>query len=313
MSFRMFSRKEKIVKIEVLDTYCKVVEEGSISEVAKRKYISQPAITRQIRQLEEAYNTLLFNRDKGKLIVTKEGKELYNLFKEIVYKYKLSFERLENLKDEREHHLSIGSSFTIGEYVLPNLLGKFKYYNPTVEINLIVNSTPKIIKKLEGDEIGLALVEGEVKNSNLIARKFLEDELVVICSIHHEKWGGIDKIDLEELLNEKLIWREKKSSTRKWLEKRLFQHKKLDKCNIYMELGSNQAIKNAVEHNLGVAIMSNLAVEHELESSMLKKLRIRNLNLKRSLWVVKKKRSFYRKIEQNFLQFLMDQKLKVHL
>lgn len=296
------------MKIENLDTFCKVVERGSINQVAKEKFISQPAITRQIRQLEEKYNTLLFDRKKGNLFVTKEGEILYKLFKEILNKYHYSFQVIDEFKGKDNNELIIGASLTIGEYLLPKLLGGFKRENPTTDIKLDITSTPKVLQSLLNDKVSIALVEGEVDNTQLITKKYAEDELIIVCSANHSRWNHMDYISLSEFAKEKMIWREESSGTRRILEKQLMEQGHMNNINIYMELGSTQAIKKAVEIDLGIAILSKLAVERELEIGSLKRVFIRGINFKRSFWIVQKERHYYRNIVRSFYRYILNEK-----
>src|SRR5699024_6888149 len=115
-----------------------------------------------------------------------------------------------------------------------------------------------------------------------ITKKFAEDELVIVCSPAHSRWGKRTYISLQDLAKEKMIGREATSGTRKIIEKLLFNEGR--SMNMYMELGSTQAIKKAVEIDLGVAILSNLAVKAELENGSLKRVFLKDISLTRNLW-----------------------------
>lgn len=294
------------MKVETLDIFCKVVEQGSISQVADELFISQPAISRKIRGLEETYTVQLFERNKGHLVITKEGEALYELAKEIVNKYHYSFEILNDLKEKSNPNLRIGSSLTIGEYLLPSLLGEFKKKSPKTDIKLDITSTPKIMQSLKNDKIDIALVEGEVSDTQFIVQKFYEDELIVVCS-SNQRWNEVEEISLQELSKERMIGREANSGTRQIIEKALFETGEMTKIDMYMELGSTQAIKKAVEIDLGIAILSNLAVENEVKNGSLKKLSIQDFSLKRNLWIVQNKRKLYRSIEKEFQRYILKQ------
>lgn len=280
------------VNIDSLAIFCLVVEEGSISQAAKIHYVSQPAATRQIHLLEDAYGVLLFDRTDGKLQISTFGEALYPFAKEIVRDYQQSREKLRQLAGESQEHLQIGASFTIAEYLLPAVLGGFKQNDPDIQVSLQVGNTPKMLEALANDDIELALVEGAVENEDLHIRKFMDDELILVCSSNH-RWKERNEIHIGELAQERMIWREESSGTRALAERVLDANQVLDQIENYMELGSTQAIKGAVEANLGVSIVSEMAVTREIKQGTLCKVPITEVDLKRGLWLVQKPRRFH--------------------
>lgn len=291
------------MKIENLEVFCLVVEEGSINKAAKKRYLSQPAVSKQIHLLEENYETLLFERNNGKLILTESGKALYPIAKKIVNDYHQSLVIVSQIKNKVKLVLNIGASLTIGEYLLPKLLGEFKKNFPQIEITLKIGSTPTILAQLEKDQIQIALVEGEVKGENFKVTKFAQDEPMVVFSANH-RWKNNRNVPLRDVLTEKLIWREENSGIRVLVEEILKQHNLLDQLHVYMEFGSTQAIKGAVEENLGISILSKLAIEKELKEGSLKALPIEGIDFKRNLWVVQKKDYIIQKSVKVFRDFL---------
>ncbi|ALX50534.1 hypothetical protein AOX59_04015 [Lentibacillus amyloliquefaciens] len=289
--------------------YCQVVEEESISSVSRKNFITQPAVTKQIRQLENMYGTKLFERDKGSLVPTKTGRQLYKIFKRIVFEYNQSFTVIDELKGEEDSSLKLGSSFTIGEYLLPALLGAFKKIHPDVDINLEVGSTPRVLKSLKENQIGVGLVEGLVEEGDTFkVKKFAEDELILVCSPNHVLSDTEQTIEVADLIDQKLIGREKNSGTRMFIEHVLKEHDISENIEFYMEFGSTQAIKGAVEANLGIAILSELAVRTELTNGTLVKIPIKDLMFNRDLWIVQRKDRFINAIEKKFIDFLYNEK-----
>ncbi len=283
--------------------FCLVVDEGSISQAARLSYVSQPAVTRQIHQLENYYGTLLFNRSEGKLTVTETGRMLYPFAKEIVYEFNRSKEVIKQITGESNAILRVGASLTIGEYLLPSLLGSFKKQAPEIKVTLTIKNTPSVLEDLANDVIDLALVEGMVENTNLKVEKFAEDELVLIYPPDHP-WRGRTEINIKELANERMIWRESISGTRLIVEKALRDYGVLDSIESYMEIGSTQAIKSAVEAGLGISILPRLTVSRELEQGFLKEIKMTGVEIKRNLWLVKKPQRFRRIGVASFVEFI---------
>jgi LysR family transcriptional regulator, transcriptional activator of the cysJI operon len=283
--------------------FCLVVDEGSISQAARLSFVSQPAVTRQIQQLESYYDTLLFDRAEGKLIVTETGKMLYPFAKAIVNDFNHSKEVIQRATGEFHANLRVGASLTIGEYLLPSLLGRFKKQSPEINVTLTIKNTPSILENLSNDVIDLAMVEGIVENNDFIIEKFADDELVLVYPSDHP-WRDRNEINIEELANERMIWRESISGTRLIVENMLRKYGVLDKIESYMEISSTQAIKSAVEAGLGISVLPRLTVARELEQGLLREMKIRDIQMKRNLWLVKKPQRFNRMGVSKFIEFI---------
>jgi DNA-binding transcriptional LysR family regulator len=291
------------LKLENLKMFCLVVDEGSISQAARLSFLSQPAVTRQIHQLENYYNTLLFDREEGRLRVTEAGKLLYPFAKAIVNDFNHSKEVIQQSTGKYNANLIVGASLTIGEYLLPSLLGRFKKQQPEIKVTLTIKNTPRVLEDLSNDVIDLALVEGLVENTDFIVDKFAEDELILVCPSDHP-WKDRKEIQLEELGNERMIWRESISGTRLIVENMLREHGVLEKIESYMEIGSTQAIKSAVEAGLGISILPRLTVARELEQGFLREVDIYRINMVRNLWLVRKNKRFNKIGVSKFVDFL---------
>ncbi len=291
------------MKLENLKMFCLVVDEGSISQAARLSFLSQPAVTRQIHQLENYYNTLLFDREEGRLRVTEAGKLLYPFAKAIVNDFNHSKEVIQQSTGKYNANLIVGASLTIGEYLLPSLLGRFKKQQPEIKVTLTIKNTPRVLEDLSNDVIDLALVEGLVENTDFIVDKFAEDELILVCPTDHP-WKERKEIQLEELGNERMIWRESISGTRLIVENMLREHGILEKIESYMEIGSTQAIKSAVEAGLGISILPRLTVARELEQGFLREVDIYRINMARNLWLVRKNKRFNKIGVSKFVDFL---------
>jgi len=293
------------LNIENLKMFCLVVDEGSISQAARLSFVSQPAVTRQIRQLENFYGTLLFDRTEGKLIVTETGKMLYPFAKAIINDFDRSKEVILQATGEYNSNLRVGASLTIGEFLLPSLLGSFKKLTPEIRVTLTIRNTPSVLEDLANDVIDIALVEGIVEDKSFIVEKFADDELILVCPPDHP-WSKRAEINIEELADERMIWRESISGTRLIVENALKEHGVLEKINSYMEIGSTQAIKSAVESGLGISILSRLTVARELEQGFLQEVHISDVHIKRSLWLVKKPQRFHRDGVSKFVEFIQE-------
>jgi DNA-binding transcriptional LysR family regulator len=238
------------------------------------------------------------------MTLTETGKLLYPFAKTIVHDFNRSKEVIQQATGKSNASLRIGATFTIGEYLLPQLLGGYKKQKPEIKVTLTIKNTPGVLDDLSNDIIDLALVEGLVENTDFVIGKFAKDELILICSPDHN-WG--EKISIDELANERMIWREATSGTRLIVENMLRAYGVLEKIESYMEIGSTQAIKSTVEAGLGISILSRLTVGKELEQGDLREVKIDGVQLTRNLWLVNKKQRFKKKAVTEFLEFIHDQ------
>jgi LysR family transcriptional regulator, transcriptional activator of the cysJI operon len=292
------------LNIESLRLFYLVVEEGSISQAARLSNISQPAATKQIHQLENNYGALLFNRTEGRLKLTEAGNALYPFAKEIVTEYYRSKETVQQVIGNNEESLSVGASLTIGEYLLPEALGNFKKNYPNIKLSLHIGNTPAILEKLENNVIDLALVEGLVDGKSFDTKKFADDELILICPPDHN-FTDRTEIEIQELTKEQMIWRESTSGTRLIVESALKRRGILDHMDSYMELGSTQAIKSAVEASLGISILPRITVAKELKHGELCEVKVKDFSINRDLWLLQKSLRFNRNNVENFVEFIL--------
>ncbi|WP_200416557.1 LysR family transcriptional regulator [Virgibacillus salexigens] len=295
------------MNIENLKMFCNVVEEGSITQAAKKGFVSQPAVTKQIRQLENLYGTSLFDRSENKLILTEAGEVVYPYAKEIILNLQKSVYAIDYLLGNQDIMLNVGASLTIGEYILPGLLKRFLSNSENIKFNLLLGNTPDIITKLEMNKIDVALVEGIIEKDkvslDLLVEKFSEDELVLVTPFNH-RWKNRREINIEELTEEKMIWREPLSGTRVRVEYALEEQGILNKIRGPMELGSLQAIKSSVEAGLGISILPKLTIQKEIKYNLLRLVKIKNFHLKRDLYLVKKKTRFSKVGLEHFIDFI---------
>ncbi|GHH97561.1 LysR family transcriptional regulator [Neobacillus kokaensis] len=291
------------MNVENLRMFCLVVEEGSISKAARLGYVSQPAVSKQIHQLENHYGTLLFERVDGRLSLTEAGEVLYPFAKEIIDRFENSFDAVQEISGKKEAVLRLGASLTIGEYLLPSLLGCFKKSFPDIKFSLLIGNTPNILTKLESNEIDIALVESQVEKNEFLVENFSKDELILVASSNH-RWRNRSQIEISELSNEKMIWRESNSGTRLIVEHAFREYGILDRIGNAIELGSLQSIKSAVEAELGVSILPKLTVEKELNFGTLIEVKIENFTLTRDYWMVQKPHRFKKSIVNDFIQFI---------
>lgn len=259
-------------------TFLTVAKIKNYTKSAQILNLTQPAVSQHIKFLEEHYGVKFIKKNGRNIELTKEGEEFLKYVKELEIKDREIHKRLKN-KASIVKTYNIGATLTIGGYVLPKILGEYKETYPNIEIILTVSNTQDILKKLLRDEIDLGLVEGPFDRKKFMYKKLKEDELILAFSPKHS-FCKTDYVQLEDVLSGKLILREEGSGTRKYFENTLLDEGYSAKdLNIYMEVGSIDAIKALVEANLGYTIISKAAVRREINLGLIKTLPIKNKRL----------------------------------
>lgn len=288
-----------------LEVFKTVVEKKSFSAAAQSLFISQPAVSMHIRTLEEYYKTKLFDRTGQQITITETGLILYNYANKILTLLGQAEKEISSYSGQIEGPLAIGASFTVGEYVVPKILGIFNKQNPGVKASLQVTNTEHIVKFVTRQRLDLGLVEHSVHARDLIVSPIMEDELLVAFSPEHP-WANRKKITIKELENMPLVLRELGSGTRKIAEERLEEVGfDLAKLNIIMELGSTEAVKEAVEAGFGITIISGWAVQKELKLNTLMSAQIEDVNMLRNFYLIHHKDKFKPLVVEKFIEFLI--------
>lgn len=242
----------------------------SFTKASKELYISQPAISKHIQELEQEYKMPLFERMGNKIALTHAGTLLLTHTESILKAYRqLDFE-MNLLNEVYAGELRLGASTTIAQYVLPPVLATFIRKFPNIKISLFNGNTRDIEQALTDHRIDLGMVEGNNRLSNLRYTPFLRDELVVVT--HAESsLAQYDEISLEQLLQLPLVIRESGSGSLDVFERELAKHNlKLSALNVLIQLGSTESIKLFLKNADCLGIISIQAVRDEIASGKLK-------------------------------------------
>ncbi|MDR2492414.1 MAG: LysR family transcriptional regulator [Coriobacteriales bacterium] len=284
-----------------------VADTSNITLASKRLHMSQPSISIQIKNLEREIGAELFDRTNKGVTLTQAGWIFYQHVCQIMQIMQEAQEKIDELSVHQRGIINMGATLTIGEYILPLIIGNFCEAHSEIDFNAKIANTQVMVQEILEKRLHIALVEGPVPDDkDLVVENFWHDELAVVVPSGHP-WAEQPVVDFDELANEKIILREKGSGTRRVMELALedcgFDP---DKLNVVMELGSTQAIKQAVMSHQGVTIISALTVRHESKFGLLKCLRIKECQLTRPLNVLTHARSHQSLEEQYFLSFMHD-------
>ena len=287
-----------------LNILCKVVEQRSFSKAGKLVRLSQPTVSSHIKDLENHFGCRLIDRLAKEAVPTKEGELLYHYAKRLIGLRDETEDALRQFKESVEGNLIIGGSTIPGGYVLPKLIGSYLKKYPKVHVSLRVGGTGQIVADILSGKIELGVVGARISDHHLEQIVLLEDEMCLIIPRDH-KWGNTDEIGLDELLREKFIVRESGSGTLKSFQNKLKKSGyALKELNIVSELGSTESVVQGIKNDIGISIVSPIAVADELHSGSLKALKIRGLNLKRHFFLTRHKNRSLSPPGQAFSRYL---------
>lgn len=252
----------------------------SFSKAAQELSISQPGVTFHIKALEKEYGTPLLERVGRRLFLTDAGRTLLRYAQRMALMEEEARVAVEELKGLQSGLLVVGASATIGIYLLPEVVGEFRNRHPGIKVSLRVGNKRHTIERLLRNEVDFGLVASPVTAPTLIAEPYLNDQLVVIVAPTH-RFAHQPLVYPGELRRETLLVREPGSGTQELMEERLGELR-VEPADT-MQLGSTEAIKQAVAANLGVSIASRYSVEAELASGRLCAANVPALRMNRRL------------------------------
>lgn len=285
--------------------FLSIAEHLSFSKAAEALHISQPAVSRHIKELEQRYDASLFERKGNRIYLTGAGEKVYHAFKEIARHYRnLDFEMGE-LHNAQAGEIRVGASSTIAQYVIPRVMASFHKRYPHIRLLLMNGNSFEMEQLLLDNRIDLALVENLSSQTGIRYRDFLHDELIVVTgksSLYAER----ATIEKEDLLQIPLVLREEGSGTLEVIRQLLTHHQvRFEDLNTLIHLGSTESIKNFLLDFNGLAIISEKAVRNELYLKTLVKLQVTGITFPRTFRIAHKTGHKSRQTEL-FEQFLLN-------
>lgn len=249
-------------RLQVFHTVARLL---SFTKAAETLHMTQPAVTFQIRQLEEYFNTRLFDRTHNKINLTAAGERVFHYADKIISLYAEMENNVREITGDVSGILIIGASTTIAEYVLPQLLGEFKESYPNINLRLRVSNSLGVVHMVEDNSVDVGVVESPITNKNLAVEVCWHDKLVFI-SLPTHPLAKKDAIAGQDLMGLPFVAREEGSGTREFIAEYLAKsNMQLHDLNISLEVGNPEAVKSAVEAGLGVSIVSQATVVKELK------------------------------------------------
>ncbi len=286
-------------RLQVFHTVARLL---SFTKAAETLHMTQPAVTFQIRQLEEFFNTRLFDRTHNRISLTAAGGQVFEYADKIISLYSEMENSVREMTGDVSGILIIGASTTIAEYMLPGLLGEFKTLYPGINIRLKISNSLGIVHMVEDNSIDVGIVESPISNKNLTVEVCWYDKLVFI-SLPQHPLAKKATVSVQDILGLPFVCREEGSGTREFICEYLKKNNlQLDDLNLNLEVGNPEAVKSAVEAGLGVSIVSEATVVKELK---LGTLAARPLNppLERPFSIVFQRQKFRLRAMEEFMDF----------
>ncbi|HUW64866.1 MAG TPA: selenium metabolism-associated LysR family transcriptional regulator [Spirochaetia bacterium] len=294
------------MQLKQLEAFLRVAELKSFTKAAQQLYMSQPAISFQIKSLEEDLQVSLFQRRDKKVLLTEAGQLLYPEARQIVKHFQRVKGALEELRGLKTGKLTVGGSTVPGEYILPAMVGLFKVSYPGITVSLKIGDSREVAARVREWDIDLGVTGAPVEIAGLSCTRWLADRMMVVAA-PGRKFRR--ELDLAGMVAEPLVLREPGSGTRQVLAQRLAEAGlSLEECPQAMEMGSTRAVISAVEAGLGLAVVSVWAAAEPLALGRLEEVVVAGLNLERHFYLVRHEAGLGSFALDAFYDFLQGQK-----
>jgi len=278
-----------------------VVKYGSFSAAAEALYITQPAVTKQIQQLQTTYGIRFLNRFGKRMVLTDAGEVLYDFADKIFQIESQVEESLRDFQERKSGRLRIHASESFGAYYLPFIINPFRKKYPKIHVSVNIFPNPEIIEntiKLEND---MGFISYPFEHKKLVVQEVLEDRLVLIVPPSHpfarKKFPGLGTLN-----GQQIIMHEKGSASREIVDE--FIRKNNLSVSISLELSNNEAIKRAVEEGIGISLISEHVVSEEVKRKKLKTIPLADPALKRKFYLIYHKDKYLSQPFQMFVHML---------
>jgi DNA-binding transcriptional LysR family regulator len=273
-----------------LETFCKAAELLNFTAAADALCLTQAAVSQRIKALEQQVGTALFERHAGRISLTEPGKRLYDYAQQILALHEKALAELGRPAPDVAGDLALAASTVPAEHLLPAILQEFQKRYPKVHVVATVADSSAVLSAVEEGRVSLGLVGRPGPAAWAESKPFARDRLVLVVPPDH-RWLGQKRVTLAELKTEPLVLREPGSGSRACLEEAAQkQGLALADFHVSLELGSNEAIKEAVLRGAGVALLSAFAVNHDLENGRLSSVAVADLEMARDFYVVTARR-----------------------
>ena len=283
------------ITLRQLEVFTEVLKSGSTTQASQRLALSQSAVSAALTDLEGQLGVQLFDRVGKRLVVNEHGRLLDPRALALLEQAT----DIEQLFREDNGAIRVFASSTIGNYILPEVIARYRRDFPELPLDMSVGNSQEVINAVTDFRVDIGLIEGPCHTADIIAEPWLEDELVVFGPPDSPFVQG--EVTLKQLAAAPWILREQGSGTREIVDYLLLSH--LPEIHLGMELGNSEAIKHAVRHGLGISCLSRRVIAEQLESGKLKEINVPLPKMVRTLWRIRHRQKHLSSALQRFLRY----------
>jgi DNA-binding transcriptional LysR family regulator len=295
-----------MIDIQKIETFLATAENLSISETARQLHLSQPAVSHQIKSLEQELTATLFIRSNTGLQLTEAGRLLLPWARRLMHDTNDLKEMMASLHGDIVGELRIACSTTGGKYILPQLAARFSQQYPGIHVRILACGPEQTALNLLDGEAHLGVLSTEVDATSLESQRFFRDVITLIVPSNH-RWAFRKRVEPSELLEEPIIMREETSGTRRVVLTELAKHDiSLDDLNVFMELGNAEAIVRTVAAGYGISFVSSLASACPMERGNVIDIEVDGISLQRNVYMVRKRISAPHRPRDVFWSYIHD-------
>jgi DNA-binding transcriptional LysR family regulator len=289
-----------------LEIFCKVVELGSFSKAADAVFLAQASVSERIATLERSVGVKLLDRLGRQVIPTKAGELLYKHAILLLEMKRTARLEMENFLGLKKGEIQMGGSTIPGEYILPQVIGRFNKKYPLVSVILTIADTDEIESRVLEGQLELGIIGSKSTHKSLMSHELWKDELVLAVPAKH-RWANKKAVSPSELLEEPFILREVGSGTLKIMENYLKDSDSggIQSLQVVARLGTSTAVKEGIKAGLGVSILSSRAIDTEVKAGILKALKVKGLQMVRKFYLIRDKRRIASPLCQALFHFLL--------
>lgn len=266
------------MNIKQLEIFLLIARIRNFTRAAAQLGMSQPAVSSQIKSLEEELNITLFERADKKVVLTEAGRLLFPIAMQMMRQYNKIKASIDDLREVKAGHLMLGATSVPGEWLLPPVIGGFREQYPGITVSQYIGGSTQVTEWLKKQEVEIGILGAPVKAEGVECMPWTTDRMVIITPPWHPLKGK--EVPLTALTSDPVIVRENGSGVRKTMEHQFLEHNvSLDQFSSMLELGSTQAVINAVRLGLGISVVSRFAAGELLDAGMLGEVKVAGLNL----------------------------------
>ncbi len=304
----------KNITFQQMEAFVHLIEERSFSRAAKKMLLTQPALTKHIKNLEEVLSAKVVNRGGAGLSLTPEGKVLFDYAERILRLRDEVKEKIENARGNAGGVVTVAASTIPATYILPRILKGFQEVCPGIQVRVDSMDSERALESILSGEADVGFVGKSPPGRRIYAEAFWTDRLILVVPAGHT-WAKRKSVSVKELMKEPLVTRERGSATREVVESCLKQNGGLNLAdlNVVAELGSSEAVKEAVIAGLGVSVISIHAVAREMRQGLLFGLTVRRCPFERSFYLIYRRRLDLMQCHRLFIDYARRQQIPVDI